>query len=255
MNKQFELLKKSFPLLALIITLILIFFPFPNLGIEIFLIVDYVIAIFLLMLHLFAVKSSVYFYSYKLISYFCFFTCGISIAATRTFLTTSDFERQLYFIRIIGTWICRENSLYGFFSTVLMSGVVLFFCRLFVKSATEISARFCLDSINSVLFDINQKLLKNEITEAEAENQKQQVSRKVDYYSGLGSSADILERTIIALTLLFAVVTVGGVSVGIVEFYLPWKEALSQYILLASGYFVVFIIPLFIVCVSLRIKK
>ena len=44
MNKQFELLKKSFPLLALIITLILIFFPFPNLGIEIFLIVDYVIA-------------------------------------------------------------------------------------------------------------------------------------------------------------------------------------------------------------------
>lgn len=255
MNKLFELLKKSFPLFALFITLILIFFPFPNLCIEIFLIVDYVIAIFLLMLHLFAVKSSVYFYSYKLISYFCFFTCGISIAATRTFLTTSDFERQLYFIRIIGTWICRENSLYGFFSTVLMSGVVLFFCRLFVKSATEISARFCLDSINSVLFDINQKLLKNEITEAEAENQKQQVSRKVDYYSGLGSSADILERTIIALTLLFAVVTVGGVSVGIVEFYLPWKEALSQYILLASGYFVVFIIPLFIVCVSLRIKK
>ena len=255
MNKQFELLKKSFPLLALIITLILIFFPFPNLGIEIFLIVDYVIAIFLLILHLSAIKSSIYFYSYKLISYFCFFTCGVAIAITRTFLTTSDFERQLYFIRIIGTWICRENYLYGFFSTVLMSGVVLFFCRLFIKRATEISARFCLDSMNQVLFDLDQKLLKKEITETEADAQKKQVARKVDYYSGLDSSADILEKTIIAFTLLFVIISVGGVSIGFVEFNLFWKEAIKQYIVLSSGYLVVFIIPLFIVCLSLRINN
>ena len=109
--------------------------------------------------------------------------------------------------------------------------------------------------MNSVLFDIDQKLLKKEITETEAENQKKQVARKVDYYSGLDSSVDILEKTIIAFTLLFAIISVGGVSIGIVEFNLFWKEAINQYIVLSSGYLVVFLIPLFIVCLSLKIKK
>ena len=255
MNKLFAFLKKSFPLFALIISLILIFLPFPKLGIEIFLIVDYVLAFLLFLMHYLAVRESVYLYNYRLTSYFCILTCGIAITTTRTLLTTSEFEKQLDIIRIIGSWICRENSLYGFFSTLLISGVVVFFCKQFISNTTEISARYYLDSMNSVLFDIDQKLLKKEITETEAENQKKQVARKVDYYSGLDSSVDILEKTIIAFTLLFAIISVGGVSIGIVEFNLFWKEAINQYIVLSSGYLVVFLIPLFIVCLSLKIKK
>lgn len=255
MNKLFAFFKKSFPLFALIISLILIFLPFPKLGIEILLIVDYVLAFLLFLMHFLAVRESVYLNNYRLTSYFCILTCGIAITTTRTLLTTSEFEKQLDIIRIIGSWICRENSLYGFFSSFLISGVVVFFCKQFISNTTEMSARYCLDSMNSVLFDIDQKLLKKEITETEAENQKKQVARKVDYYSGLESSVDILEKTIIAFTLLFAIISVGGVSIGIVEFNLFWKEAINQYIVLSSGYLVVFLIPLFIVCLSLRIKK
>ena len=255
MNKFFVFLKRIFPLIALIISLILIFVPFPNIGIEIFLIVDYVLAVFLFLLHYLIARASVYFYSYRLTSYFCILTCGIAITTTRSLLTTTDFEKQLYLIRIIGTWICRENSLYGFFSTLLIFGGVIFFCKQFISSATELSARYCLDSMNAILFDIDQKLLKKEITETEADNQKQQIARKVDYYSGLDSSADFLEKTIIAFILLFIVTTAGGISIGIVEFHQFWQEAMNQYIVLSSGFLVVFLIPLFIVCLSLRIKK
>lgn len=255
MNKRFSCLKNTFPFIALICGLLLIFFSFPNICIELFLIIDYVLAISIFVLQFTAGKTSANFYSCILINFYCFFTCGIAIATTRTFLSLSDFEQQLEIIKIIGFWICRENSLSGFFYTLMMSVVLIFFCKRYISRYTEISARYCLDSMNSELFDIDQKLIRKEITEDEAKNQKQQVSTKINYYSALDSSAQVLEKTITAFILLFIVFTVGGVSIGIVEFHQPWREAMNQYIVLSSGYLVVFLIPLFIVCLSLRIKK
>ena len=86
----------------------------------------------------------------------------------------------------------------GFFYTLMMSVVLIFFCKRYISRYTEISARYCLDSMNSELFDIDQKLIRKEITEDEAKNQKQQVATKINYYSALDSSAQVLEKTITA---------------------------------------------------------
>lgn len=253
MNTIFSHLKKAFPLIALFFVLALIFIPISSLCIELFLIADYVLAVSFFLLQIVSTTKS-RLVCIKVIPLFCVFTCGIFIAATRTLLTLSDFDTQLNIVRIIGGWICRENAICGFFTTLFMGGAVLFFCKQFTSRAAENSARLCLDEMNQKLFDIDQRLSKKEITEDEAKNLKKQVAKEIDYYSNLDGSAHFLENTIICVIILFIVVTAGGFAVGFLENHLSWQEALNQYTTLSSGYLVVFLIPLFIVDIGIVFK-
>ncbi|MBD5400093.1 MAG: hypothetical protein HDR57_05625 [Treponema sp.] len=254
MNTIFSHLKKAFPLIALFFVLALIFIPISNLCIELFLIADYLFAISFLLMQILSTKKPRLLCIYKSIDLFCVFTCGIFIAATRTLLTLSDFDTQLNIVRIIGGWICRENAICGFFTTLFMGGAILFFCKQFTSRAAENSARLCLDEMNQKLFDIDQRLSKKEITEDEAKNLKKQVAKEIDYYSNLDGSAHFLENTIICVIILFIVVTLGGFAVGLLENHLSWQDALTQYTTLSSGYLVVFLIPLFIVDIGIVFK-
>lgn len=254
MNKFFLNVKKLLPLIVLFFVLTLIFIPISNLCIELFLIADYLFAISFLLMQILSTKKPRLLCIYKSIDLFCVFTCGIFIAATRTLLTLSDFDTQLNIVRIIGGWICRENAICGFFTSLFMGGAILFFCKQFTSRAAETSARFCLDEMNQKLFNIDQKLLKKEITEDEAKNLKKHVTIEIDYYSNLDGSAHFLENTIICVIILFIVVTLGGFAVGLLENQLSWQEALNQYTTLSSGYLVVFLIPLFIVDIGIVFK-
>lgn len=254
MNKIFSNVKKLLPLIVLSFVLAFIFIPLPSLCIEILLIADYLFAIGFFLLQILATTKSRLLCVYKLIPLFCVFTCGIFIAATRTFLTISDFDKQLNIVRIIGGWICRENAVCGFFTTLFMGGAILFFCKQSTSKAAETSARFCLDGINQKIFDIDQKLLKKEITEDKAKNLKKRVATEIDYYSNVDGTAHFLEKTITSIIILFVVVTAGGFAVGFLENQMSWQEVLNQYTTLSSGYLVVFLIPLFIVDMGVGFK-
>lgn len=254
MKKKLSLLKELFTLISLFLALVLIFVPLPSLCMEILLAIDYVFAV-----NIFAVKifnrNMMSLFFRELAVCFSVFTGGVAIAATRSFLTIENIEEQITIIRIIGDFICRENAVCGFFTTLLMCGAILFFCKLCITDITEIKARITLDGMNHHFWTIEQKLNKNEISEDEASRQRRFIQTQIDYYSGIDGAAKYLMNTIKAFVGMFIIVFAGGFAVGYIAFKMSWQEALNQYVMLSSGYLVVFVIPLFLVCLCFRSEK
>ena len=254
MNKTLSLIKSVCPFIGLALIIVMVTVTFSPFWISFFVILDYLLAILIFGLQKYSKKTSLVLYNHNSFIFFGNLTCGIAISATRSFLSVRDYNEHIKVIRIIGDWICNENSICGFFSTVLFGFAILFFCKQHISRATEVAARYCLDGMNSKLFDIDQKLIKQEITENEANLQKEKVRANVDYYGHIDYASNYLLWTIKAFIGLFCIIVLGGFANGIIELKLSWGESLSQYINLSSGFFIVFLIPIFIVSLSLRTK-
>ena len=130
----------------------------------------------------------------------------------------------------------------------MLCGSLLLYCKMHVNRSQEVAARFCLDRMNQQLFDIDNQVARKEII------QKRKVAEKVDLYSCMDGSAKFLLGTLAAFTVLYVVAVGGGVAVGILDRNMHWKDALNQYVMLSSGYLVLFVIPLFLTSLGFRTK-
>ncbi len=195
MNKIVSSIKDLFPLLMLAMVLVLIFVPLPVMLIQVLIILNLGFSLCLFLAKFFS-KTMIAFHFPRLALYFCLFTCALIIATTRTFLAISTLEGQIPLVLIIGQWICRENFVCGFFTTLMLCASLLLFCKMHVSRTQEVAARFCLDRMNQELFDIDQQIAQKEITEEEGEFQKKRVQEKVDHYSCMDGSAKFLLGTL-----------------------------------------------------------
>lgn len=253
MNRFSKLVKDVYPIAVFVLAAVLLFVPLPMKIIEVLMSVEYIFALFLFCFKARCDKKRLTVFP-NLIIGFSLFTLAIVISTVRTFLKTTEFDAQIPIIRIIGTLICRENVVCGLFTTLLLSGALIIFCKLFISKQTEAGARYCLDTMNSKLREIENLFIQNKITKQDAKDRKEDVQKTADYFSAMDGAAKFFAGTINAFLIMCIVVIAGGVALGIIELELNWQEALRQYVMLSTGYLVIFIIPLFIVGLSLRVQ-
>lgn len=253
MRKIITFIISLFPLFLTICAFIIILVQLPLFIIQALIVMIYTFALVLFFLKIFHQKEKIYIYS-KAVVFFCVFTCCVAIASLRTFLVIENFDEQLFLIRNIGLFICKENYICGFFSTVLIVCVILYFSKLHILKNIEKSARISLDNMSSKIWEINHKEINGELKKDEADSLRKLANENLDYYSGFVGASKYLIGTLWAFLGLFIIVTAGGFTVGLLEFNLSWHEALNQYIVLSTGYLIIFVIPLFVVSVSFGIK-
>ena len=254
MNKIFSKLKDALPLAMLALALVLIFVPLPVMMIQALIVINIGFSLCLFLSKFFSTTAIAYYFP-RLVMYSSIYTCGLAISTTRTFLTIQTLEEHIPFVVSIGQWICRENYVSGFFTTLMLCGALLLFCKMYINRAQERAARFSLDRMNADLFSIDQQLARKLITEEDAEIQKDLIRKKIDHFSLMDGSAKFLLGNIAAFAVLFIVAVAGGTAVGILELNMHWKDALNQYIMLSSGYLVLFVIPLFLTSLGFKTHK
>ena len=93
--------------------------------------------------------------------------------------------------------------------------------------AAEVTARFALDTMNQRLFDIDNKLNTGEITEEEAEQQKEKVRQDIDFFSNLDGSSRFLAGNMKALIFIYVISIAGGCLVGVFQNSYSIQDALN----------------------------
>ena len=203
MNKIMSKIKDLLPLALLVLGFILFFVPLPVMLIQVLLVLDTAFSLCLFLSRFFNSTAIAYYFP-RLVIYNSIYTCGIAIATTRTFLSIENLNEHIPLVLTIGRWICRENYVCGFFTTLLFCIAILGFCHHHLQKFLDISA-------------------------------------------------SLLEGAMAAVSVLFVVAVAGGATVGILDMNLFWKDALNQYIMLASGYLVLFVAPLFLTALSFKV--
>ena len=250
MNNIISWGKDSAPIFGLIAMLALLFVPLPAFGIGILLTVDMSLAVFVFAVMCLCQKEPILFF-YRMILIFCAITLATAIATTRTFLVTENLNDQITVIRIVGQWICRENFVCGFFTTLLMS-MPLFLSQIAISRRAEIFGRACIDNMNQKFWQIGQQLKRNEITNDEAQKKKRAIQYQIEYQSQIQSAAKLLLGMFKAFIGIFLVDIAGGMALGILKLNLTWQESLERYIMLSCGYLFVFNIPQLLVCLGIQ---
>ena len=253
MNKIISRVKELFPLIMLAMTLVLIFVPLPIMVIQALIILNIGFSLFLFF-QKFLNSMTIAYYFPKLVLYFSLFTCGLAIATTRTFLSLSNLIEHIPVIVFIGNWICRENYVCGFFTTLLLCISLIIYCRGYVYKSQSAVARFFLDGVTAKKLNIKHQVEQMKITEEEGKEQEAKVNQELEHYSSMDGSAKFLLGTMVVFAVLFIVAVTGGTAVGILDQGLPWHDALNQYIMLSSGYLVLFVVPLFLASLGFKVK-
>lgn len=254
MNKIISAIRTLCPLLVLVLGFVFLFVPFPFFVIESLFVMDFCFALYLFLIRLFTRKTISVLFPKQLI-YFCIFTCAVAIATTRTFLSTSDINDQIPFIKFMGEWICRESCLCGFFATLGICILILEFCNLHIERTIRLSADAFFDNASTNFIGLNLQQMNKTITAQDANLQKSILEAKSRYYDSLKNASKFLTGTLLAFTILFVVCAGGGTATGILELHLYWKDSLYQYIPLSCGYLAIFILPLFLASMSLCIGE
>ena len=254
MNKILSIFKDAMPMVMLVLSFVLILIPLPLMMIQALIVLNICFSLCLFLFRFF--KSTVLAYYFpRLVLYSSLYTLGIAIAATRTFLCIQTLDGHIPVVLFIGQWICRENYVCGFFTTLMLCGSLLLFCKLHIQRAQEAAANFYLDRMNQKLFDIDKQIEQKYISIEEGDAQKKKLQDETDYHDCMDGAARFLIGTIVAFVILFIITIVGGTAMGISDQNMYWQDALNQYIMLSSGYLVLFVIPLSLTSMGFKTYK
>lgn len=107
--------------------------------------------------------------------------------------------------------------------------VILFIVVKKMRMVTEISARFCLDSMNYKLFDIENQFCNQKITKQESDFYKEQVRTEVEFYSAMDGNLKFIKGTIEALAFISVVQLFGGCLISTSKKILDIESAVIMY--------------------------
>ena len=146
---------------------------------------------------------------------------GIEISYTRIILT---YEMHIR----VNLEICfKFMYIINIIVAVTLLALSYHFVRKWGTKAAEVTARFALDTMNQRLFDIDNKLNTGEITEEEAEQQKEKVRQDIDFFCNLDGSSRFLAGNMTALIFIYVVSIAGGCLVGVLQNSYSIHDALN----------------------------
>ena len=111
----------------------------------------------------------------------------------------------------------------------------------------EVSARFTLDAMPGKQMAIDADLNAGIIREEEARRRRADVAQEADFYGSMDGASKFVRGDAIAGIIILIINLLGGIAVGMLQFDLPFMQALQTYATLAVGDGLVAQVPALIV--------
>jgi flagellar biosynthesis protein FlhA len=118
---------------------------------------------------------------------------------------------------------------------------------------SEVTARFTLDAMPGKQMAIDADLNAGLITQEEARNRREEISREADFYGAMDGASKFVRGDAVAGILILLINILGGLSVGILQHDLTLSEAVHNYSLLTIGDGLVAQIPSLVLSTSAAI--
>jgi len=186
------------------------------------------------------------------------FRLVLNVATTRLILTAGDGGRSLEEAETAaGAVILTFSQMVT--SGSLTVGLIIFIILIVIqfvvitKGATrisEVAARFMLDGMPGKQMAIDADLNAGLITEAQARDRRQAISRESDFYGAMDGASKFVRGDAIAGIIITLVNIIGGLVVGMVQYNWSISQCADLFTRLTIGDGLVSQIPAFIISVS-----
>ena len=227
---------KPFIGIVVVLIILMIVVPLPKMVIDILMALNLSLSIILLLVVVYTSRASNLSSFPQIILLFTLFGLGLNISSTRLILTaSSNLSAQSAMVQAFANIVTGDNLVIGFVMFVIIIIIQVVVITKGAGRVSEVSARFTLDAMSTKQFDIDNRLSQGYITEEEAKNLKDQLSRDIDFYSNMDGSSKFVSGNVKAGIFITVINLVGGFLVGMIQNQLSWSEALNIYATLTIG--------------------
>lgn len=168
------------------------------------------------------------------------FRLGLNVSTTRSILSKGDAGGV---VETFGTFVVGGNVIVGlvvFFILVIIQFVVI---TKGAERVSEVAARFTLDAMPGKQMSIDADLNAGIISEQEARERREKVSREADFYGAMDGASKFVKGDAIAGIIIVFINLIFGMVIGMMQQGMSLGDAANHYSLLTVGDGIVSQIP------------
>ncbi len=218
--------------LGVIMIVAMLVIPFPSWLLSILIIINISLAL-LVLLTSFNIKEALQFSVFpSLLLILTLFRLGLNVSTTRAILSRGDAGQV---VETFGTFVVGGNILVGMVVFLILVVIQFIVITKGAERVSEVAARFTLDAMPGKQMSIDADLNAGMITEREARERREKVSRESDFYGAMDGASKFVKGDAIAGIIIVIINLIFGLIVGVVQQGMTFGDAVNLYSLLTVG--------------------
>ncbi|MBW8350511.1 flagellar biosynthesis protein FlhA [Bacillus sp. IITD106] len=225
---------------SVILIVAMLVIPFPTWLLSLLIIINISLALLVLLTSMNMQEPLQFSIFPSLLLLLTLFRLGLNVSTTRSILSKGDAGGV---VETFGTFVVGGNVLVGlvvFFILVIIQFVVI---TKGAERVSEVAARFTLDAMPGKQMSIDADLNAGIISEHEARERREKVSRESDFYGSMDGASKFVKGDAIAGIIIVIINLLFGIIIGMLQQGLPIGEAAVKYSMLTVGDGIVSQIP------------
>lgn len=247
-----QLVSKPVIIAAGVITILALFIvPLPAAVLDVLIVCNLALALFLLLQALYSGNISNFFAFPSILLLSTFYRLSLNISSTRLILLNGDSGMSAagHVIEAFGNIVVRGDFVVGAIIFVIISIVNFVVIAKGSARVAEVSARFMLDAMPGKQMSIDADLRAGNITREEASEKRDALARESHFFGAMDGAMKFVQGDAIAGLLITGINAFGGAAIGVSR-GLDLSEAITTFGVLTIGDGLVNIIPALLISVA-----
>lgn len=235
-------IEQNIPSVAIVMSIVLLIVPIPKILIDFSMILNIALSIIILLLVISSSRPSNFSSFPRIVLFATFYGLAINVTSTRLILTAkastgaSGYQsNQSAMVQAFSNIVAGNDLIIGLVIFIILIVVQIVVITKGAGRVSEVAARFTLDAMSTMSFDIDNQLSQGYITEQEAQEKKAELRRDISFYSNMDGSSKFVSGNVMAGVVITLANLIGGLVVGIVVNKLSFQESLQIYTRLTIG--------------------
>lgn len=217
---------------GVILIVAMLIIPFPTWLLSILIMLNISLAL-LVLLNSMNMKEPLQFSVFpSLLLLLTLYRLGLNVSTTRAILTHGEAGGV---VETFGHFVVGGNVIVGIVIFIILVIIQFIVITKGSERVSEVAARFTLDAMPGKQMSIDADLNAGMISEHEAKERREKVSREADFYGAMDGASKFVKGDAIAGIIIVMINLIFGIVVGVTQLGLPIADAAKQFSLLTVG--------------------
>lgn len=227
-------------ILSVILIVAMLIIPFPPGLLSFLIIINISLALLVLLTSMNMTEPLQFSIFPSLLLLLTLFRLGLNVSTTRSILSKGEAGGV---VETFGTFVVGGNVVVGLVVFLILIIIQFVVITKGSERVSEVAARFTLDAMPGKQMSIDADLNAGMISEQEARERREKVSRESDFYGAMDGASKFVKGDAIAGIIIVLINLIFGIIIGMTQQGLPIAEAATRYSLLTVGDGIVSQIP------------
>ncbi|MCF2646558.1 flagellar biosynthesis protein FlhA [Niallia sp. Sow4_A1] len=226
--------------IGVILIIAMLIIPFPTWLLSVLILLNITLALLILLLTMNMSEALEFSIFPSLLLLTTLFRLGLNVSTTRSILSTGDAGGVVH---TFGTFVIGGNIVVGLVVFLILVIIQFVVITKGSERVSEVAARFTLDAMPGKQMSIDADLNAGIISEQEARQRREKVSREADFYGSMDGASKFVKGDAIAGIIIVFINLIFGIVIGMTQLGMATADAAQHFSLLSVGDGIVSQIP------------